>query len=228
MNYIDRGIIKWQPFKSLDKFFKQVEQLKDEQILSCEDSQLFSSLLLKHKNEPFMKIDNVFMCIDVKSFYASCEIVSRNLDVYKTKLCVVGDINNEGSIIMANSHALKKEYNIGNIMRYYELKKILNKHNDSDTIVADTHMQKFIDYSTNLTKLLMQVISKEDIYHYSIDELFLDYKPYKNMYGQNHVAFALALKEYVFIKTGLPLVIGIGKNMVSSKYVLDILLKKMS
>lgn len=220
-----RGIIKWMPFASLEKYFSGLTKLESS-MLSVEDELLLTKLIKKNIHADSVDFTRSILCIDVKSFYASCELVLRNLDVYTTKLAVVGDSSNKGSIIMACSHALKLEHNVSNVLRYYDLEKTLKSKKDRTTIIADTRMGSYVNMSLNLSKILYSIFDKSDIYHYSIDELFIDYTSYCKYFNASPYVFSLALKEFIFIKTGLPLVIGIGENMVSAKYALDIYAKK--
>ena len=44
------------------------------------------------------KMKNAFMCIDLKTFYASVECVERNLDPYNTNLVVADPSRGRGAI----------------------------------------------------------------------------------------------------------------------------------
>ena len=62
------------------------------------------------------------LCIDCKSFYASCEAVSRGMDPLKVKLVVMsypGDhVKERGSgLILASSPEAKKAFGISNVSR---------------------------------------------------------------------------------------------------------------
>ncbi|MCY9141698.1 UV damage repair protein UvrX, partial [Peribacillus frigoritolerans] len=52
------------------------------------------------------------MCIDMKSFYASCSAVMLGLDPLDCYLAVVGDLKRTGSIVLAASPKMKKEFGI--------------------------------------------------------------------------------------------------------------------
>ena len=50
-----------------------------------------------------MMDERIIFCIDLKSFYASVECISRNLDPFKTNLVVADVERGPGSIILAVS-----------------------------------------------------------------------------------------------------------------------------
>ena len=53
-------------------------------------------------------MNKVYMCIDLKSFYASVECVERNLDPLDTNLVVADKSRTEKTICLAVSPSLKK------------------------------------------------------------------------------------------------------------------------
>lgn len=59
--------------------------------------------MVDYKDERFI------LCIDLKSFYASCECVARGLDPFHVPLAVVGRLEEARSIVLAISPALKQE-----------------------------------------------------------------------------------------------------------------------
>ena len=66
------------------------------------------------------------LCIDLKSFFASCECVARNLDPFTTPLVVAS--NNKGAITLAVTPALKK-YGIKGRTRIYDIPKNIKEAN---------------------------------------------------------------------------------------------------
>ena len=61
------------------------------------------------------------LCIDIKSFYASCECVARGLDPLNSYLAVIGDKNIASSIVLAASPKLKKDFGIKTGSRLFEI-----------------------------------------------------------------------------------------------------------
>ncbi|ATB52751.1 nucleotidyltransferase [Caldibacillus phage CBP1] len=63
------------------------------------------------------------LCVDMKSFYASCAAVMEGLDPLECYLAVVGDKDRMGSVVLAASPRLKKEFGIKTGSRLYEIPK---------------------------------------------------------------------------------------------------------
>lgn len=62
----------------------------------------------------------IYLAIDLKSFYASCECVSRGLDPLTTNLVVADASRTEKTICLAVSPSLK-QYGIGGRCRLFEI-----------------------------------------------------------------------------------------------------------
>ena len=52
--------------------------------------------------------DRFYLCIDLKTFFASVECVERNLDPFKTDLVVADPSRGNGAICLAITPAMKK------------------------------------------------------------------------------------------------------------------------
>ncbi len=159
------------------------------------------------------------LCIDMRSFYASVECVSRGLDPLKTMLAVVGDPNRSGSIVLAASPALKKKYQISNVSRYFELP------NDPNIIVAPARMHLYLQVSIAITKTVNNYVPKEAIHVYSVDELWVTLDGTENLFGST-MNIARMIQEDIFEQFGIPCVVGIGDNKFLAKVVMDIHAKK--
>jgi len=59
------------------------------------------------------------LCIDMKSFYASCECVDHGLDPLEDYVVVVSDKNRSGSVVLAASPKMKQDYGIRTGSRLY-------------------------------------------------------------------------------------------------------------
>ncbi|WP_455738017.1 hypothetical protein [Bacillus paramycoides] len=53
-------------------------------------------------------MNRLIFCIDLCSLFASCACVMRDLDPLKVKLAVVGDVNRNGSIMLAATPDFEK------------------------------------------------------------------------------------------------------------------------
>ena len=82
----------------------------------------------------------IYVCIDLKSFYASVECVERGLDTMTTNLVVADPDRSEKTICLAVSPAMKA-LGVKNRCRVFEIPKGI------DYIMAQPRMQLYIDYS---------------------------------------------------------------------------------
>lgn len=160
----------------------------------------------------------MYMCIDLKSFYASVECALRHLDPFKTPLVVCDIERSKGTICLAATPYLKS-LGVSSRARAYELPK------DIPIIYAKPRMLKYIEASTKVYTCYLKFFSSEDIFMYSIDEGFINLDPYKNYYNMSYFELAKKIKEYVYSETKLTVTVGIGENMFQAKVALDILSK---
>ncbi len=159
-----------------------------------------------------------YICIDLKSFYASVECVERGLDPFRAKLVVADPDRGDGTICLAVSPALKA-LGVSGRCRVFEIPKGI------DYIKARPRMQKYIDYSARIYSIYLRYMSKDDIHVYSVDEAFFDIAPYISLYNTDEKSFALMMTDTVFKETGIPAVCGMGTNLYLAKVALDILAK---
>ncbi|MGG3805348.1 DNA polymerase IV [Metabacillus fastidiosus] len=159
------------------------------------------------------------LCIDMKSFYASCSAVKMGLDPMTCYLAVVGDITRQGSVVLAASPALKQKYNIKTGARLFEIP------NDPRIHIVNPSMNLYIKISTELTKLFNRYVPFSDILTYSIDESFLDVTGVKRLWGSPET-IAFKIQQEIKSLFGLPSTVGIGPNMLLAKLCLDLEAKK--
>ena len=133
-------------------------------------------------------MDRWYLCIDLKSFYASVECVERGLDPMTTNLVVADPTRSEKTICLAVSPSMKA-LGVRNRCRVFEIPKGI------DYIMAPPRMQKYIDYAAQIYAIYLEYISHEDIHVYSIDEAFLDVTGYLERYGKNPRQMAQFLME---------------------------------
>ena len=160
----------------------------------------------------------MYLCIDLKSFYASCECVSRNLNSLTTNLVVADSSRGKGALCLAVSVNLKK-LGVKNRCRLFEIPSNLNY------IIAKPRMSLYIKYSTYIYKIYLKYVAKEDIHPYSIDEMFLDLTNYMSLYKLNIYDLAKKIITEIYQKTGIKATCGIGSNLYLAKISLDILAK---
>ncbi len=192
------------------------------------------------------------MCIDLKSFYASVECVERGLDPLNTNLVVADESRTDKTICLAVSPALK-EYGISGRARLFEVKsKVREINNDRrkrinyrkfigksykkeelnknfslelDFIAASPRMKLYMKYSTYIYNIYLKYLSSEDIFVYSIDEVFCDITNYLSYYGLSPSELVTKIIKDVYDKTGITATAGIGTNLYLCKVAMDIVAK---
>lgn len=160
----------------------------------------------------------IYLCIDLKTFYASVECVERNLDPFDTNLVVADSSRGKGTICLAISPKLKAA-GIKNRCRIYEIPE------EIEYLIVKPRMKKYIEYSANIYAIYLKYIDKEDIHVYSIDECFLDVTKYLKLYQLNVEQLAKKIVADVLNTTGITATVGIGTNLYLAKIALDITAK---
>lgn len=161
----------------------------------------------------------VYLCIDLKCFFASVECVERKLDPFKTDLVVADPSRGNGAICLAISPSLKAK-GVKNRCRIFEIPKNI------DYIVALPRMKKYIEHSSKIYSIYLKYVSEEDILVYSIDECFLDVTHYLKLYKMDEKQLAKMIIDDVYKQTNICATVGIGTNMFLAKIALDITAKK--
>ena len=156
-----------------------------------------------------------YMCIDLKSFFASVECVERGLDPMTTMLAVADSERGEGTICLAVTPAMKAA-GVRQRCRVFEIPKNIKY------IKAEPRMQKYIDYSAKIYGIYLDFICPDDIHVYSIDEVFIYATPYLKLYKMTAVELASAIMKKIYLKTGIRATCGIGTNLYLCKIALDI------
>ena len=174
--------------------------------------------------------ERAYIAIDLKSFYASVECVERGLDPLTTNLVVADESRTNKTICLAVSPSLKA-FGIPGRPRLFEVeqrvKEVLRKNPKLNLsyIVAPPRMAYYIDYSTRIYEIYLRYIAPEDIYAYSIDEVFIDATAYLNSYKITAHELARRMVREVLQKTGITATAGIGTNMYLCKVAMDIMAK---
>lgn len=159
-----------------------------------------------------------YICIDLKSFYASVECADRGLDPFTTNLVVADPTRSENTICLAITPAMK-EAGVRNRCRVREIPKGVAY------LTAMPRMRRYMEVSKQIYKVYLRYVSTEDIYPYSIDECFIDATPYLRLYDIGAKEFAERLRASVLEETGVTATAGIGSNMFLAKVALDITAK---
>lgn len=164
--------------------------------------------------------NRVYMCIDLKSFYASVECVERGLDPMTTNLAVADPERSDKTICLAISPSMKA-LGIKNRCRVFQIPK------DVKYIMAPPRMKLYIDYSAEIYGVYLKYIAKEDIHVYSIDEVFMDVTNYLSLYQMTAKELAVRIMNDVKETTGITATAGIGTNLYLAKVALDIMAKRV-
>ncbi len=194
----------------------------------------------------------IYTCIDLKSFYASVECQERGLDPLTTNLVVADSSRTSKTICLAVSPSLK-QYGLPGRARLFEVEQKVREinykrkkqnyykpfkdkstninelmHNKSlelDFIKAKPQMAKYIKYSTDIYNIYLKYLSKDDIYVYSIDEVFCDLTNYLKCYNKSPRELVTKIIHDVYETTGITAAAGIGTNLYLSKVAMDIMAK---
>ena len=197
-------------------------------------------------------MERIFACIDLKSFYASVECVDRKLDPLNTNLVVADRNRTEKTICLAVTPSLK-QYGLKGRARLFEVvqkikevnyqrKKNNNYHKfigksylDSEIknnnnleisyIIAPPRMRRYMEYSTKIYNIYLKYLAPEDVFVYSIDEVFCDLTNYLNYYKLNPQELITKIIKDVYDNTGITATAGIGTNMYLAKVCMDIVAK---
>ena len=147
-----------------------------------------------------------YLCIDLKSFYASVECVERGLDPMKSRLVVADPERTSKTICLAVSPAMKA-LGIPGRCRVFEIPE------NVEYIMAPPRMQLYIDYSAEIYSIYLKYISKDDIHVYSIDEVFMDVTDYLEMYHMSGKELGIQIMKDILKTTGITASCGIGTNL---------------
>lgn len=159
-----------------------------------------------------------YLCIDLKTFFASVECVERKLDPFAVNLVVADPSRGKGALCLAVSPKMK-EQGVHNRCRIFEIPDNISY------ITAMPRMNLYMQYSADIYGIYLKYISREDIHVYSIDEAFLDVSEYLQMYSVSAKELARMIMQDIYTTTGITATVGIGTNLYLAKIALDITAK---
>lgn len=168
-----------------------------------------------YENLPERKI----ICLDMRSFYASCAAMLEGLDLMETPIAIIGDKQRKGGVVLAASPALKKQFGVRTGMRLYEIP------DDPAIHLIEPTMQFYMDVSIEVTRHLNRFVPMEAIHVYSIDESFVDLGGTEQLWGPAEET-ARRMQEELFKQFQLRSACGMGPNMLMAKLALDLEAKK--
>lgn len=198
------------------------------------------------------KEQHIYVSIDLKSFYASVECQERGLNPITTNLVVADSSRTEKTICLAVSPSLKS-YGIPGRARLFEVIQKVKEVNierkrkapnqtftgssydntailknpdlELSYIIAPPRMSFYMKYSTNIYNIYLKWFSSDDIYVYSIDEVFIDITHYLKTYHMNARELVTHVIQDVYKNTGITATAGIGTNLYLCKIAMDIVAK---
>ena len=191
----------------------------------------------------------MYLCMDLKSFYASVECVDRGLNPLTTNLVVADPSRTEKTICLAVSPSLKA-YGIGGRARLFEVIEQVRRANAKrrslapggrftgssaqadelakhpeyqiDYLIAPPRMARYMEMSTKIYEIYLKYAAPEDIHVYSIDEVFIDLTNYLQAAGCTAREYAKKIMKEIFAKSGITATAGIGTNLYLAKIAMDI------
>ena len=199
-----------------------------------------------------MAWERCYLCIDLKSYYASVECVERGLDPLKTNLVVSDPTRTDRTICLAVSPSLKALGVPGRPRLYEVIEKVaeINRarllraprrrfHGSSwnaeelkkdpalelSYIVAPPQMTHYMACSGRIHQIMLKYVAEEDIHVYSNDEAFLDVTRYMGPWHMDRKQFAQMILRDILETTGITATCGIGENLYLAKIALDIISK---
>lgn len=159
-----------------------------------------------------------YVCIDLKSFYASVECVERGLDPMTTDLVVADPTRGDRTICLAVSPSLKAR-GVSGRARVFEIPKSF------EYIMATPRMSLYMEYAAEIYKVYLDYIAAEDMHVYSIDEVFFDVTAYLKRYDMDPKRMAEFLMTEVYERIGVRATAGVGPNLYLAKIAMDIIAK---
>ena len=182
--------------------------------------------------------EQTYICIDLKSYYASVECVARGLDPLKARLLVADETRSDNTIVLAVSPALKA-IGVSSRPRLFEAKQAIRlaeaqQHRKIDFIIAPPRMAEYERVSAAIYAIYLKYVAVEDIHVYSIDEVFMDVTHYLHLYTKAAAQAGMAPAHFMAVTmirdvlktTGITATVGIGPNLYLAKVGMDILAKK--
>ena len=175
--------------------------------------------------------------------------MERGLDPMTTNLVVADKRRTEKTICLAVSPSLKA-YGISGRARLFEVVQRVAEVNAKrkwdapghqltgaswhdpevqenpslalDYIVAPPRMAHYIDWSTKIYSVYLKYVAPEDIFPYSIDEVFMDITNYLDTYKMTARELTRTIILDILKTTGITAAAGMGPNLYLAKVAMDI------
>ncbi|MGO1058517.1 Y-family DNA polymerase [Planococcus sp. FY231025] len=163
--------------------------------------------------------ERVIACLDMRSFYASCAAIDAGLDPMEAHIAVVGNQERKGSVVLAASPRMKKDFGVRTGTRLFEIP------GDPRIRLLEPKMEFFLKVSMAITELLGEYVPREAVHVYSVDESFIELTHVQKLWGGPE-AIIRHIQDALIRQFGLPSAVGVGPNMLLAKLALDLEAKK--
>lgn len=169
--------------------------------------------------------------IDMKSFYATCEVVARGLEPMEALLVVMSHADNTSGLILASSPKAKEIFGISNVTRAWQLPTEKENPLVKDLILAPPRMRYYIQQNLLIQNIIRRYAADEDIVWYSIDEGVVDLTASLNYFvpdkglsrAEKLTKVAEMIKKEIYQETQIVSTYGLSNsNPLLSKLALDI------
>ncbi len=159
------------------------------------------------------------VCLDMRSFYASCAAAMEGLDIGETPIAIIGNKKRKGAIVLAASPILKEKFGVRTGHRLFEIP------DDPSIRLIEPKMDFFLRVSMEITRFLNQFVPQEAIHVYSVDESFINLSGTERLWGPPEQTMRY-IQEGLYHQFQLRSACGIGPNMLLAKLALDLEAKK--
>lgn len=178
--------------------------------------------------------------------------MDRGLDPLTTNLVVADECRTDKTICLAVSPSLKA-YGIPGRPRLFEVKQKVREINAErerlasngrlyvriyddretradpnvalDYIIASPRMARYKEVSTKIYSVYLRYVAPEDIFSYSVDEVFVDVTNYLKVHKMTPHELAVTMVRDVLASSGITATAGIGTNPFLAKVAMDVVAK---
>lgn len=155
-----------------------------------------------------MKAANkIFALVDLNNCYVSCE---RVFNPKLNNVPVVVLSNNDGCVVSRSQEA--KDLGIKMAVPVYQIQDLIQQHHVQ---VLSSNYALYTEMSNRFMNILGLYVGPEDREVYSIDECFLDFTAYQELFDLN--LYAKEIRDTILKWLGLTCCVGIGRSKTEAK-----------
>lgn len=141
--------------------------------------------------------------------------------IEENKIYII-DKDNKEYILENNEQTKYIDGRTGANYSFNDIELTNNSHLELDYIAAIPRMALYMQYSTKIYNIYLKYVSKDDIYAYSIDEVFCDITKYLKTSKMTPRKLVTKMIQDVYETTGITATGGIGTNLYLAKIAMDI------